>query len=254
MEKFHIRKLVLDLNLNKEYHLYQISDSHMVYTDNDKEKNWFNGKKYFSNKYNEPYLDYYDNHSSVEIFNDIIDYINKDKNDLVILSGDIIDYVDDNNTKLLDDLINKIKAKKLFVYGNHDIIPNYRDDYQSIDLGEFIIVGLNNANKTFNEYQIEKLQNDLKKQKPIIVVCHIPIMTPFNKNDLNGIDNYFFIDYENTDNITKSFIDLLLDNDEIKGVFCGHIHGNGITELKKGVNEYISTSSLIGYFSEIIIK
>ncbi len=254
MEKYHINLLTFDLNLKKEYHLYQISDSHLVYTDNDKEKNWFNGKKFFSEKYNEPYTSYFDNHSSVEIFNGIIDYVNKKDNDLVILSGDIIDYVDENNIKILNDSINKIKTKTLFVCGNHDYIEGYVDDYQSIDFEEFTIVGVNNYNKTFNKHQIDKLKEDLKKDKPIIVVCHIPIITKRSKKELNINEDYFFIDYDSTDKDTKEFIDLLVNNKEIKGVLCGHCHGGLVIPLNEELNEYILTSSLIGYFREIIIK
>lgn len=254
MEKYHINLLTFNLNLKNEYHLYQISDSHLVYTDNDKEKNWFNGKKFFSEKYNEPYIDYFDNHSSVEIFNGIIDYVNKKDNDLVILSGDIIDYVEEENIKLLSDSINKIKGKTLYICGNHDYIEGYVDDYQSFYFNEFIVVGLNNYNKTFNQHQIDKLKEDLKKAKPIIIVCHIPIITAFSRKELNINDEYFFIDYDNTDDKTKEFIDLLLNSNEIKGLLCGHNHGSLEVSLKEDLKEFVLTSSLIGYFNEIIIK
>ena len=253
MDKFHIGKIEFNLNLSRTYHLYQINDSHVVYTNNKKEQRWFQTKDYFAKKYHEEYDEYFKHASSINITREIIDYVNNDTCDLVVLNGDIIDYECKSNEKVLSRLIKRIKTRSLFINGNHDKkISN--ESFQVIEYDDLLIIGIDNANKCFSSYQVERLKKELKKEKDIIIFFHIPLKTSFNETEMEKYDSYFYIDDELCDKDSKEFIRLLLNNNRIKGVLCGHLHGSSTSYLKEGLPQYVSSSALIGYFSEIIIN
>ena len=262
VNKLHINKINLSLNLKNIYHIYQINDSHLVYTKDEKELRWYNGKKYFADLFNESYDDYYNHASSVDIFNDIICYINKEDASLVVLNGDIIDYYSKENYKLLKSSLNKIYSDKLFIIGNHEEDSNIYNElsinndssFQVIEKDDLVIIGVDNSKRNFTNYQIERLEEVIKKEKDIIVFFHIPIMTSFNKEEYSSFKEGFFIDYEHCDKETHDFISLLLSSNRIKALFTAHTHGTILSYVKEGLPQYDTSSALIGYISEIIIK
>ena len=256
MEKLVYKKINLNLNLSKEYKIIQISDLHMVFEDNEKEERWFLGKQHFSRLFNEQFDDYFNHTSSRDIGKMIIKDINKKDCNLVILSGDMIDYYCEENYDILKELIASIKHKTLYICGNHEgDCHNYLElmtndpEFQVIDLEEFYVVGIDNSNKTFTNYQVNRLRKLLKDNKKIILVCHIPIIL---KSECN--DDYFYVNYEKCDKDTKDFIDLIINNQNICGILSSHLHGYTYRLLKDDLPIITSSSALIGYLNEIIIK
>ena len=250
MNHFTIKDITIDLHLKKEYILYQVSDLHLVSTNNDKEQNWFNGKKHFSNVFNEKYDDYYNHASSIEIFNDYLEFLNREKSDLVIFAGDLIDYYSDDNYNVLLNGLNRMNKKILYVYGNHDneLIKYDYNDFVVIDFDEFYVVGVDNSDKSFSHRQVELLKELNNDKKKIIMVYHIPVLY----DNTGKEDSYFYIDYLNSDNDTKEFIDLMKENVQV--VLCGHLHGYKEMKLFGSIPEFTSSSALIGYMNRIIIK
>ena len=262
MEKFRINKIEIDLNLPNQYRFFQVNDSHMIYRKNKKEERWFQGKVHFASEFKETYDPYYNNASSFGILKEIIDYINQQKHDGVILNGDIIDYNCKTNYDFLKRLLNKINGNKLFICGNHEkgstfynsISLDNNQAFQVIEYPDLLVIGIDNSTKSFTEYQIKRMEEELKKNKKMIVFFHIPIKNQENQKELAKISEYYFVDYDNCDIISKRFIDLLINNKNIVGVFTGHLHGTSKSYLSNRLCEYVTSSALIGYFSEIIIK
>ena len=262
MGKFHITKINFNLGLNSTYHLFQVNDSHLIYTNNQKEKRWKIGKDHFAKIHNEDYNDYYKSASSKDIMEGIINYLNDNKASLVVLNGDIIDYYCKMNFNLLKRMMSIINTSTMFVCGNHEVPSDLYssialdNDYsfQKVEYDDLIVLGIDNSNKSFNHYQVEKLKEELKKNKNIIIFYHIPIKTKNNEIDMKKYEPYFYIDYDSCDKDSKEFISLLLESNNIKGLLCGHFHGRSTSYLKEGLPQYVTSSALIGYFSEIIIK
>ena len=67
-------------------------------------------------------------------------------------------------------------------------------------------------------------------------------------------DTYYIIDHQNCDKVTKEFIDLVISHPLIKHIFCGHTHGQGLSEFAKNKNQYCASSGLIGYVNKIILS
>ena len=57
---------------------------------------------------------------SKECLNKLIEYINEEKPNAAILTGDIIDYYSESNYSLLKDSISKIRCPYIFTIGNHE--------------------------------------------------------------------------------------------------------------------------------------
>ena len=65
---------------------------------------------------------------------------------------------------------------------------------------------------------------------------------------------YFFVNKKDADDITKEFIDILMNNDNIKAILCGHVHAHSETYYAKGKLECCASSGLIGLINKITIK
>ena len=268
-----IQEKIIDINLGlkKEYKLIHISDVHMVtYKDSDSKESidealkaedlWYRQRTWFADKFNEPYNEPH-MIPSLECLEKLIDYINKEEPNAAILSGDIIDYYSDTNYEALVKECAKIKPNYVFSIGNHEqpssrfkALTNSDIALSILNLDEFKILSLDNSLKSVSIESLSRFKEELKDNKPIIVVMHIPISTQFNKEEMNKLDQYFIINEEDCDMITKEFIDLLVNNDNVKAILTGHLHGFSKTYYAPGKLQVSASSGLIGMVNKIIIK
>ena len=103
--------------------------------------------------------------------------------------------------------------------------------------------------------RINKLvKKELEEDKPIIIVMHIPISTKYNENEMKKFDPYFVIYENDTDETTKEFINILVSNDNIKAILCGHTHGHLESYFAPNKLQCCASSGLIGLVNKIIIK
>ena len=267
MEFLNINRIRLKLNLKRKYKLIQISDCHAVKSSDElsmkRELNWMNMKQYFASIHQEKYDSSAHSISSVACLNKLIDYCNQESHDLVMFSGDIIDYYSVDNYKLLSEELDKVKDMTLFVCGNHEKPSDkYKDlsilrnpSVQLVDLGELFVVGFDNSERMFKQDQLDFLKKLNTINKPIIVCMHVPIVTEYNRNYFENLYNdYYYIDCQDCDELTKEFIDFLCEEDNIKAIFCGHCHGKSGTYFTNEKREYVCSSGLIGALNEIIIE
>lgn len=251
-----INKTEINLNLSKPFKIIELSDTHAISPNEDinirktKEEQWLKNRIYFANKFHEDY-DSSNNIETYKCLDYLIDYINNIDCDLVLLNGDIIDFNSLENDKLLSESLNRIKHDYLFIKGNHDKDSIY-PDISIKEYNEFIIFGVNNSTKSFSNESLKALKSLLEKNKPIILCCHIPINS--HNDCFSDIKDYYYIDYYNSDDVSKEFIDIVLNNDLIKLVLSAHIHGHMNTKLNDKTQFITSSSGLIGSFNEIVIK
>lgn len=246
---------IIDVSLNtKSYKFIQISDLHAIntYTFDPKaielERKWKKNKKYFADFYDEAYFNKAS--SSYKLLMDITSYLNDNECDLVLFTGDIIDFISDDNLEMLKEELGYIKHPYLYIPGNHD---NFDEDYKVIEFKDLIVFGVNNANKEFNTSQVEKLKELISKNKEIIVCMHIPIKNKYNQVIFRDIEDYYYIDYDSANLITKTFIDNLKASN-INLIICGHLHGFKDFSLDNSTRMVSASSALNGNINIINIK
>ena len=86
----------------------------------------------------------------------------------------------------------------------------------------------------------------------ILLLYIIPIN--YNNGQLSSLPDYYYIDYNTCDLVTKEFIDLVLNNKLINLVLSSHVHGFLDIKLNESTRLVTSSSGLIGSINEIIIK
>lgn len=261
----------LNLNLKKSYKIIHFSDVHVItYLDSDtdeekqkaikQENAWVRVRQdfanYFKEKCDEEHLI-----PSIKCLKNLIDYTNLNNPDLLLLAGDIIDYYSKSNYNFLKTSLKEVNCPYLFSCGNHETpsslykeITNNNNEINYMDLGEFIVVSIDDSKKLINKYQLDTLKEITLKNKPIIISCHIPMMSKHNEKDMQKYDKYYIMGYDSQDPTTVEFIDYVVNNDNIKAVFCGHTHGASISYLNENKPQICASSGLIGFVNNITIK
>lgn len=262
-----INEIEINLGLKKQYKVIHFSDTHLclfdeIDTKEEKEyalkmeEAWYKVRVDFANHFKEEY----DRNllSSKECFDKLIAYSDQENPNCLLLSGDIIDYYSRTNYKYLEEKLNCLSYKYLFCCGNHETPLELfdticKDEIEYKEDEEIILVSLDNSKKKFTNKQITILKELIDKNKPIIISMHIPIITKYNCESMDIFDDYFAIRYNDADNSTKQFIDLLVYSNNVKAVFCGHTHGMNVTNFGLNKPQYIASSGLIGYVNKITI-
>lgn len=214
----------------------------------------------FAHQFNEVY-DSKSMLSSTECLDRLINYSNINHPDLVLLTGDIIDYHSQANRDLLKRSIGRLESPYLFTCGNHKSPSEWFQDickgnceFGVVDLDEFLVVSVNNSTRRIKPGQLEALKTRLKHNSPIILVMHIPLITERNQDVFMKLDSYYSMKYDNCDETTSHFIELVSSSDDVKAILCGHTHGDIDSMIAPDKPQYCCSSGLIGHVNKIIIK
>ena len=265
------KKIVLDIGLTKPYKLIHFSDVHVItYNEFDEievkqkainnQNAWMKVRVDFANHFNEPYNQEHLIESAL-CLDKLIEFTNNNNPDGVLLTGDIIDYYSKANYEYLEKSLANLKSPYLFSCGNHETPSSLYDNLCNgnglisyIDFKEFIVISLDDSKKKVTQEQLDKINELLTYNKPVIISMHIPIMSKHNEIEMKQYDSYFVINQFDTDEITAKFIDLLINNPLIKAIFCGHVHGASLSYFAPNKPQYCASSGLIGYVNNITIK
>ncbi len=260
----------INLNLKNKYTLVHFSDVHIVaFPENTQqeayakasqnEKAWFRVRKefadYFKEVCNEEQMI-----PSTQCLDHLLEYTCFIQPDLLMMSGDILDYDSPDNIYYLTNKLQNVSFPYVIACGNHESakifqeLTNHHETFMVQHLKEFKVIAVDNSTKKFSAEQVTLLKEELKENCPILLCMHIPLMTQYNQEDMKKYDSYFIINHQDCDVNTKEFIDLILNHDLIKHVFCGHTHGQGFSQLCEHKNKYCASSGLIGYVNKIIIQ
>ncbi|MCB9498407.1 MAG: metallophosphoesterase [Bacillales bacterium] len=261
----------LTIGVSKEYRLIQFSDVHAVtcrcfesaeaIEKAIKHENlWMKQRLDFAERFNENY----DSRfllSSLDCLDRLINYCNKKRPDLVLLTGDIIDYYSEANLDLLHRSVMKLTSPYLFSRGNHESpsdkfkeMCHGKGDFNYFDFGEFLVVSIDNAERTISQLQVDALRKMLALKKPMIFMMHVPIVNEYNEEEFKKLDAYYSIRASGCDETTKEFINLLCSSSEVRAIFCGHTHGAIYSLVAPGKPQYCCSSGLIGNVNMIIVR
>ena len=244
--------------------IYQFSDVHLNLSDelsSDSEKqqvsrnteNWRRGRKTFAEAFNEPCGEEQLAEAS-EHFKSLMEKARED-GDALILAGDIFDYINYAHLRFFEKEFSNISIPYVFACGNHEPAENIPDGsclsqitqpVQLLDLGDLMIMAFDNSKRVISAEQINALKAQLEREKPIILVMHVPILSE-NNNILKSREEYYHLNSPDRPKENFEFIDLIYaHSDKIAAIFAGHLHFLNVCELKPNLTQYVSTQGLLG--------
>jgi DNA repair exonuclease SbcCD nuclease subunit len=276
-----LNKTVLDIGLTKEYKFFQISDAHISYVDENSSETdiadskrsregWAKIKVDFATQFGELCDERYDR-APEELFELLAQHAIDIGADALILSGDIMDRVTESNLRYLENYFAKYPLPIIYCPGNHDSMDEYgahrqmydrlgrivkNPEYDSYDFGEFKIVTIDNGTKELTDYQLETFKKELSGDKKILLVIHAPIrLGEFGEVMGKKISRYFLVGSEGDCESAHAFVKLIEQNDDkLIAVLAGHIHTSVEYQVTERLKQITTSSALIGYGREIIIK
>ena len=244
--------------------IYHFSDIHLTSHDSLSDESereqairgsegWASGRFYFAKAHGEP-MEPEQQLSAPEHLSRLLKL--SEDGDAVVLAGDIFDYVSPANLRVLDYALKNHPAPALYVCGNHedpDQIPEgfrcsaAKQPVQVLELENLILVGLDNSRRQITPEQTAQVKTLLEGEKPLVIVMHIPIMAPGNREVLEPCGEYFRLNHSEADEETLSFIELLGSRpDKVLAVLTGHLHFDCISEIAPGITQYVSSQGILG--------
>ena len=244
--------------------IYHFSDIHLTLWDslsdpeeirkaNEGVEGWNGTRSWFAKHYGEPDTPPQQK-SAPKHFSDLLKLAQS--GDALVMAGDICDYVSGPNLRYLEQQLESFPAPWLAVCGNHDLAADIPEGYlysrirqplQVLDLGDLLLVGLDDSLRTITPEQNQQLQQLLPLEKPMILVLHIPIMEEDNRELLLSCGEYFRLNHSEADEETLKFIGLVQHNtDQIAAVLAGHLHFHNECEIAPGLIQYVSSQGILG--------
>lgn len=271
--------------LHKEYKIAWVSDLHMI---TDHEAGGVSiGSLIKLNKRYETLAITEDGVHAEELWPDIVKCLNLGNYDAVIFGGDMMDYCSISNMKTFQkgyDNLRYDKAQILYIRADHDYGAWYvgdnftqRDIYdlheeldgddpekKYLDMGEFVLIGINNSTKNMSEDNfaiVEKqYQNAAKENKPVIAVTHVPYGSNVDESLATlsmKVRNkpYYWVgpDYQ-PDDTMWSYLELIFKEDtQVKQVLAGHLHAPWDGQITEQLREHIFSPAFSGTIGVIHI-
>lgn len=204
--------------------------------------------------------------------------IAEEENALPVITGDMMDCFSHGSAQRVKRFTEVTDC--LFTAGNHDFriyggmefdVPSSREKnldavnslfkndirFFSKIINGVNIVGIDNGYYRFEEYQFERLKEEIAKDLPVILAMHVPLYTescynlmitekrkyaslvcvPENKMKLYPPERY---EQQKEDTITRRMYDYILSQDLIKLVICGHVHKNFEAVLPSSIPQLIT--------------
>lgn len=201
----------------------------------------------------------------------------EDRADGIFLCGDVVDYLSEGTLKAMRDALSSTDTPKFYVCGNHErsgveppdsrgFYPEYADlledspGFWARDFGAFVVVGMDDGDKMMRQEQLDQLAEQFAKQKPILLLIHIPILTqaimePVQKKWGENGPDYFLLGQETDTDLSRRFCQMLADPAApIKAVFAGHIHLTHTGEIIPGRMQYTSGPAFEGVIRKYVLK
>ena len=276
-----LKRTEINIGLKREYKLFQISDAHMACLDDESSITDINDNKRFHAQWDTLKADFAkdanefcDKRYDVEpnmLFELLTKHALDFGADALILSGDMFDRVSESNIRYMKRFLKSYPIPVIYCPGNHESISEngeHINQYErlvdvinepsanSVDFGEFEIVTIDNGTKKITDSQISYLENKFETNKKILLVVHAPLnLGEFGSRMIKEKSPYFLLgvkgDSENCFRLNR----LVMENSrKIIAVLTGHVHCFYEGAIDECLNQYTTSSALIGAGREIIIK
>ncbi len=285
-----ILRTEIKAGLNKSLRFLHVSDSHNVIWDN---------RTPFQEKFSKIRRDRFS--KSAQYWEEAVRY-SKEKNLPILHTGDLCDFY---NPAMLDFVKESITNSNIIAYavGNHELSKRYgtfKDglpnaeikknmqnsvgtdiEFSSKIVGGLNVISLSNGFYQFTEFQLERLNEEIKRGLPILILCHIPIYSEaFFEKDfayksqklnntkpkkilpsligiqtelLEGCNSQIFA-FRKSTNSTAKLVEILQKNPLIKGILCGHVHHTIVEKMPSGALQVCVAGGFDGWVNEITIS
>ena len=210
-------------------------------------------------------------------------FLDKTGADAILFGGDMVDFASESNLNALGLGLSEISTPFLYVRADHDMLPfnltgvteadclsyqnsvNEMSDVCSIEYPDFIIVGWNNSTSNLTEEGKNKIMSLCEKQKPMILLTHVPI-EPLEDTSLETASRQVFQNrsllwgksgntYYVPDENTSFLLDLIYrDNSPFKEVLCGHLHFSWDGNITPDVHQHVFSAAFQGYYGIVTVS
>ena len=285
-EQLKLTKVEIKVGLKKPMKFLHVTDSHVVVWDkrSPKQENIYKKRiKVFS--------------LSRKRWDMTLAYA-KENNLPILNTGDVFDFTTPASIEFLKKEV--MPNSRIYAVGNHEFSrycgsqKEVEHDAETVDamqsavsydigfsshvIGGVNFLAIDNVTYQFTQSQLEKLEAEIKKGLPIIVMFHIPIYSEkifkinFEKNANNprnprkivsligvpddklAICDMHLMKKRRPNAISKKVVEILSTNPLVKGIICGHIHKNITDTLPNGAVITTSEGGYHGWVNEVIIK
>lgn len=281
MDLLQLQHTFLQAGFHREYKLVQISDAHIVCIDADSTPedvqlfhstltHWRSIKRDFAAIYGEFCDERYDIEPCL-LLQKLMDHAVHSGAQALLISGDVMETITESALRYLRNLFAAYPLPILFCPGNHcledaqdpenlypklgTLIPE--PEFQTLDMGEFRIIAIDNARKTVSDRVLHLLREALCDPRPILLMMHIPLkLGEFAKkaDDLLK-DPYWLVDGETCGENAAELLRLVRDNaHRFLAILAGHVHGNVEGAVAPGLMQYTASSALIGQGRTYLVK
>jgi len=259
-------------NIKNKYQFIAITDSHISIEDENESD--LKIKETLTDRKNLYINSNIFQKSSDVIFSDVLEYAENRNVDSILMLGDIIDTPADSNLSFLKNELNELETSFLYTFGNHDwtysweyqtketaqkykpkilelmkiaeskVEKNYvKDIYidsevSYIEYSDLVVLAVDDGTNQITETAIPKIEMALNKNKPTLVMMHIPVATDYITSQTMAKRGASYSIGEKgvkPHNSTKKALDIILNNLNVFYIVSGHTH----FEIEDVINERI---------------
>ncbi len=166
----------------------------------------------------------------------------------LLLSGDNLDHMHPAGERFLARQLAAYDGKYLCVPGNHEAeecAGAWERGVRTLDFEGFRVAAVDDSRMTVSDEDLDALRALCAEGTPIVLLCHVPILTDFCRAALVG-SKYFFIDSETAEGNARAFLDLCAESDAVRAILCGHVHGYHAVEFAPGKPQIIGSQGMAG--------
>ena len=271
MDKVILKEFVIPFKGISKKTIYHFNDSHLTEYDAESDVNeiehskkqtkaWEGVRKGFCEAYGCPYGEL-EMQTAQEHLENLLNCASD--GDALVIAGDTMDYINGANLRISEKLFGEFKKPFVQVCGNHEphanlpdgyIVSRIKNEMQTLDLGDMIIVGLDNSQRKISKSQLEALKQFASDCKPMLLVMHVPIMNDENRELLLKSGVYFQLNYEGCPEENLEFIEFIKANgDKIIAVLAGHLHYSNVSRISDEVTQYVTSQGVTGNIHKYVI-
>ena len=257
--------------VSKEHVLVHITDTHVNLWDeestqeereNAEKQNgvWKTFKRRFAEANGEPYGEPQDIPTK-EAFEKQMALVKELNPEVLLLSGDNLEVSNLAGERFLTKMLQDYGGKYMIVPGNHEdqtFGKFWGTGVKVMDFDGFRIAAVDDSRMKVAPEDVEALKALCDEGIPMLILCHVPISTPYCKDQckekMSGKNDYFYLDSETEDEGGRAFVELCMNNDSIKAVICGHVHGYYKMEIVPGKPQIIGSMGMAGAVDLITVR
>ncbi len=264
--------------IRNEYHFFLIADTHISLCD---ERDSSLMEKAGSRK---QAFEQESGKTAARTFQNLVTQANDRGVDLAVFAGDIIDSAMYASIDFVKKQFDRLQMPYMYIAGNHDFeygeeyfskkayqdyFPRLQEltgtDKQYIlrEYEDLIIAGINDNNNQFPKSAVKALLPVMEKDKPVILVLHVPLQPQFENSELEQQANDVWglsskgkcrvLLGENAckpNAVTRRLLNAVFSDDSpVAAVFAGHIHFYNRSMLN---DTAVQTVSGAGYYGDAV--